>query len=371
MCPITTATLAEEIRENGLLPPDQLDELTRYLLPRFNDPWALAKYLVQRHWLTVYQINQLLQDHGKNLVLGAYRILDCLGEGAISQVFKAWDTRKKYTVALKVLYPYLVSQTRAERQFQREIQALSSLKHPNIIAALDAGEVGGRHFLAMAYLEGIDLAKQVQLSGPLPVAQACDYIHQAALGLQHAHEHRLVHRDIKPANLFLTRAPDENALPSTTQEGQTPPTTGACIKILDWGLAHLQRKPSVAQGKPEPRSTWIHDGMLIGTADYLSPEQARHPRRVDIRADIYSLGCTFYYLLIGQPPFPGNSLVLKLQQHAEVEPPLQSLRSGHNPVLAMILQKMMAKRPDDRYRTPAGVAAALTALCRALIGRSE
>src|SRR5207248_3438838 len=110
--------------------------------------------------------------------------------------------RKKCTVALKVLYPYLVSQTRAERQFQREIQVLSGLKHPNVIPALDTGEMGGRHFLAMPYLEGIDLAKQVQLSGPLPVAQACDYVRQTALGLQHAHEQRLVHRDIKPANLF-------------------------------------------------------------------------------------------------------------------------------------------------------------------------
>src|SRR5437763_849948 len=131
MCPVTTTTFVEDIRENGLLLADQVDELSRYLQPRFNDPSALAKYLVQRRWLTVYQINQLLQEQGKELILGAYRILDCLGEGAISQVFKAWDTRKKCTVALKVLYPYLVSQTRAERQFQREIQVLSGLKHPN------------------------------------------------------------------------------------------------------------------------------------------------------------------------------------------------------------------------------------------------
>ena len=128
-----------------------------------------------------------------------------LAHGAINQVFRAWDTRKKCAVALKVLDPYQVSETAAERQFQREIQAVTCLQHPNVVAALETGQVRGRHFLAMAYIEGIDLGKLVQLSGPLPVPQACDYIRQAALGLEHAHQRGMVHRDIKPANLLLVR----------------------------------------------------------------------------------------------------------------------------------------------------------------------
>jgi eukaryotic-like serine/threonine-protein kinase len=361
---ITLATFVEDLRANGLLPADQIDELARFLHSRFNDAGALAKYLVQRGWLTVYQINQLLQGEGKELVLGPYRIQDCLGNGAISQVFRAWHTRKRCTVTLKVLCPHLVSETRAERQFQREIQALSSLNHPNIIAAVDSGEVGGRHYLAMAYLQGNDLAKQLQLSGPLPVALACDCVRQAALGLQHSHEHRLVHRDIKPANLLLTRVPDGGEAPVPNMDGLIQPVDGTCIKILDWGLAHVQRKPTLKPGREESLSSWIHEDMLIGTADYLAPEQARNPRRVDIRADIYSLGCTFYHLLTGQPPFPGNSLPRKLQQHAEVEPPPVQLGPGPHQVLGAILRKMMAKRPEDRYGTPAAVAAALAALCR-------
>jgi serine/threonine protein kinase len=363
----TVADLFQDLREHGLLSADRLGELEHHGRVRLTDPPAVAKYLVQRGWLTVYQMNQLLQGQADGLVLGPYRLEDRLAHGGISQVFKAWDTRRKCTVALKVLNLYQVSETAAERQFQREIEAVTSLRHPNIVTALDTGQVRGRHFLAMAYIEGLDLAKLVQLSGPLPVAQACDYIRQAALGLQHAYEHWLVHRDIKPANLLATHALEQNDRPVASAEGQPSRLAGPRVQIIDWGLAHVQRPGAAEQATEASLSAWVREGMLIGTADYLAPEQARSPRTVDVRADIYSLGCTLYYLLTGQPPFPGVSLPLKLQQHAEMEPrPLHGLDAHADSMLTPILRKMMAKRPEDRYRTPAAVAVALAPLCRIL-----
>ena len=239
MSTVTVASLVEDIRQNGLLSAARLNELTRYVKVRFRDPSALAKNLVQRGWLTVYQMNQLLQGQGPGLVLGAYRIQDRLAHGAVSQLFKAWDTRNNCAVALKVVELYRVSDISAERQFQREIQALSCLRHPNIVAALDSGQACGRSFLAMAYIEGIDLGKLVRLSGPLPVAQACDYMRQAALGLQHAYEHWLVHRDIKPANLLLTQLPGQSDPPIAHAAGPAAPVGGPRVQIIDWGLAHL------------------------------------------------------------------------------------------------------------------------------------
>lgn len=338
----TVADMVDVLRGNRLLQPDQLDELNG-LLDRHPDARSLAKYLVQRSWLTVYQLNLIFQGQGENLTQGPYRILDRLGSGGVSQVFKAWHTRKNCVVALKVIRPEMLTNAEAVGRFQREMRALSQSAHPNIVKAFDINLVGDKHYFAMEYVEGTDLGKQVQFAGPLPVARACDYIRQAALGLQHAHERGLVHRDIKPANLLLNVA-------------------GTVVKILDLGLSRL----SQSSGKQEVVVRELTaEGVLIGTPDYLAPEQAKNARTVDIRADIYSLGCTFYYLLTGQPPFPVGTLMQKLFKHQQEEPPTgEQIRPDLPPDVVAIFRKMMAKKPENRYQTPAEVAEAVAPFCR-------
>src|SRR5262249_4228321 len=169
--------------------------------------------------------------------------------------------------------------------------------HPNIVTAHDAAQVGDTHFFVMEYVEGIDLGKLVKDTGPLPVAQACAYVRQVALGLQHAHEKGMVHRDIKPSNILLS-----------LQEGQ--------VKILDMGLARMLAAPA-----SDDTGSLTDEGAIVGTPDYESPEQARQSHQVDIRSDLYSLGCTFYFLLTGRPPFPGGTVGEKLVKHQLDEPP--------------------------------------------------
>jgi serine/threonine-protein kinase len=353
-------TLLDQLLDYQLLKREHVNELARQSPDRFEDSRALAKYLVQQGWLTVYQVNQLLQGQGHDLVLGPYHILDRLGEGAISQVFKARHTSNDGVVALKVLRPNLGGHTDAVRQFEREIWVVSRLSHPNIVKVIEAGQVGGVTFFTMEYVEGTDLGKFANLAGYLPVVQACEFIRQTALGLQHAHERGLVHRDIKPANLFLTSGPSAAGLRGHPGCGSGPPAAASQVKILDWGLARLHQ----SSGQPESSGAWIQPGTLIGTADYLAPEQAKNAHNVDIRADIYSLGCTFYYLLTRRPPFPGSSLMQKLLNHEQAEPtPVQELRPDLPDALPPVLQKMMAKRPEDRHQIPLRVAVALTPFC--------
>src|SRR5262249_30123680 len=217
--------LLDAIRQAGLLEKAQLDELTRR--PSQADARALAKELLDRGWLTAYQINQLLNADGRGLVLGPYVLLDRLGEGGMGQVFKARHRGLQRLVALKLIRQEFVADAETIGRFYREMQVTSKLAHPNVVKAYDAGPVGSAHALAMEYIEGTDLEHLVKKSGPLPVAQAGDFIRQAALGLQHIHEHGLVHRDIKPQNLILSKPG-----PQGTGLGQ--------IKILDLGLARLQ-----------------------------------------------------------------------------------------------------------------------------------
>jgi serine/threonine-protein kinase len=219
--------------------------------------------------------------------------------------------------------------------------------HPHIVRAFDADRVGERHFLVMEYVEGIDLDRLVRKQGPLPVDRACKYIRQAAEALQYAHEHGLVHRDIKPANLLLATGTDS-------------------IKISDLGLARIIR----AEGE-ESAECLTQQGLVMGTIDYLAPEQARDAHAVDIRADLYSLGCTFYFMLTGRPPFAGSSPTEKLLQHQMDEPvPINQLRSDVPARLVYIIRRLMAKRPEDRFATPGEAAAALEYLLTQGIGQS-
>ena len=275
-----------------------------------------------------------------------YRILEILDGGGMSLLFKAEHCRMKRTVALKIIHPQLVSSESAIERFHREVQAAARLDHRNIVTAHDADQAGDVHFLVMEFVQGTDLAKVVKKRGPLPVDDACAYVRQAALGLQHARENGMVHRDIKPQNLMLTSA--------------------GHVKIVDFGLASFACEAVPisnveAQLSSEVAKTDItHTGIWIGTPDYMAPEMARNPHTADIRADIYSLGCTLYFILTGQVPFPGGTVSDKINAHAKRPPqPVSDLRPGMPPRLVGVVEKMMAKDLAERYQTPADVADAL------------
>ncbi len=336
------------LRRTELLAPEQIDEVARELGPVYRDPLELGEYLVSIDWLTAYQLQLLLAEQWDELTVGPYQVLDRLGEGGVSEVLKAWDTQHGRFVALKVLRQHLAGNGDAARQFQREVQAITRLSHPNIIKTYDAQRAGNLHYFAMEFVEGMDLGRFVGQVGPLPIEMACDFARQAAQGLQHAHQLGLVHRDIKPANLFLIHPP----LPGSARRPDP------VVKILDWGLARCIPAPG------EPALADDEKGSLLGTADYIAPEQARDPTLVDIRADIYSLGCTLFFLLTGQPPFPTGSLMQKIVMHQEAPPPaLPSLRPDVPAELDALVQKMLAKDPTDRFAIPLLVVTPLRRFC--------
>jgi serine/threonine-protein kinase len=344
----TVVALVEEICRYRLLPPPELEELSTRLQTQFVDPRALARELLKLGWLTPYQINQLFLGRGSGLLLGQYVLLERLGEGGMGQVFKARHQALGRVVAIKILRREQTTQTEAVQRFEREVRASAQVSHPNIVLAFDANHMEDTYFLVMEYVDGIDLSRLVKRSGPLPVADACDYIRQAALGLQHAHEHGMVHRDIKPSNLLLSPPPSV-PLP--------PGKKGRTVKLLDLGVVRI-REPLHEKTRPLTQF-----GMVMGTPDYIAPEQARNAHLADIRSDLYSLGCTLFYLLAGKPPFPGGMLTEKLLRHQLDEPPpIEGLRPEVPADVAAVVRKLLAKRPQDRYQTPAELAAALAPL---------
>lgn len=245
-------------------------------------------------------------------------------------------------VALKVINPGLLNRSTALARFHQEVKAAARLSHPNIVQAYDADQAGDLHFLVMEYVEGTDMAAYLKRTGPLPAAEACDVARQVALGLQHAGENGMVHRDIKPHNLMRT------------PHGR--------VKILDFGLARLSREfRDSPHLEGESTNTGLtSENVVMGTADYMAPEQAQNPRAVDIRADIYSLGCTLYHLLAGHVPFPDGSTMQKVLAHNTATPPaLEKVRPELSSDLRAVVAKMMARDPATRYQTPAEVAAAL------------
>jgi serine/threonine-protein kinase len=316
---------------------------------------------MQRAWLTPFQVNHIFQGHGAQLVMGPYVLLERLGEGGVGHVYKAKHRHMQRLTAIKVIRKDLISDQEIVGRFYREIHAVSQLVHPNIILAYDAGPTGRTHFFAMEYVEGADFGKLIKQSGRLPVDQACDYIRQAALGLDHIQERGLVHRDIKPTNLLVTALATQGELNTTVPPGVKGLPWGL-VKILDLGLARLGDPVNgAAPGSP----LTMAGGALRGTADYLSPEQAIDFHNADIRSDIYSLGCTFYFLLTAQTPFEGGTLAQKLMKHQREEPkPVEQIRPEVPKRVAQILQKMMAKRPKERFQIPAEIAEALVAAKR-------
>lgn len=272
-------------------------------------------------------------------VLPGYEVFHLLGEGGMGQVYKARHQHLDRLVAVKVIRPDRLQDAILIDRFRQEARAAARLAHPNIVAIYDAGEAQGQHYLAFEYIEGQNLATYLRQHGPLSIAEACDIVRQAAVGLQAASESGLVHRDLKPANLL--RMPD----------GQ--------IKILDFGLARLAEEE---RAREQGLTQW---GQVMGTPDYLAPEQVRDAHGADIRADIYSLGCTLYQLLTGQVPFPARSPLAKLAAHLEQMPlTLKQARPDVPATLDRLVAKMMAKEPHKRFQTPAEVANSLTPFCQ-------
>ena len=279
------------------------------------DP-AVADCLVTREKLTRFQANQLLAGRRK-LTLGQYQILDELGRGGMGQVFRAQHVMMGRTVAIKVL-PRAKSTSEAEAAFQREIRMLGRLDHDNLVRALDAGHDGKVYYLVTELVPGIDLRRQVLKYGELDEIRAASVISQAAQGLGYAHGQGLVHRDVKPANLLVT------------PEGH--------VKVLDLGLAG-----SVIEGE----STRL--GRVVGTMDYMAPEQIRAVDNVGPSADVYALGCTLYFALTGQVPFPGGSRQEKMQRQLSEQPrPIRQLEPGVSEDICRVVDAMMRKDPQER-----------------------
>ena len=328
----TPGELLAAVRALGLAPDEVLDELASS-----TDVRAAARELTDGQWLTPFQANRLLQGRSADLVLEPYLLLDRIGEGGAGEVYKARHRRTSRLAAVKVLRPELLADPDMVERFAREVRAAGRLDHPHVVRAYDAGRAGAALFIAMEYVDGIDLFRAVRRDGPLPPDRAADYARQAALGLAHAHERGLVHRDVKPHNLLLTGR-------------------AGTVKVADLGLARATQ----TRDESHLSAAATAAGTLLGTPDYMAPEQVDDAGTVDARADVYGLGATLYYLLTGRPPFPGGGLMQKLVKIKLSDPlPADEVRPEVPAGLAALVGRMMAKRPADRVPTAAMAAALL------------
>ncbi len=334
--PATADELLDLIQRSGVAEEPRLRAYLKKLAETSSvptDPQKFAGVLVRDGILTYFQAEQLLQGKYKRFTIGKYKVLEKLGAGGMAQVFLCEHKLMRRRVAIKVLPTAKANDPSSLERFYREARAVAAVDHPNIVRAYDIDQDENLHFLVMEYVDGTNLQDLVKKSGPLDLIRACHYIYAAAVGLQHAHEMGLVHRDVKPGNILLDRA--------------------GVVKILDMGLARFFNDE-------DDELTKKYDENVLGTADYLAPEQALDSHAVDIRADIYSLGATFYFLLTGTAPFPEGSVAQKLIWHQNRTPrPLASLRPEIPEHLVAIVDRMMAKKPEERFQTPADVMAVL------------
>ncbi len=348
----TAQHLLAALRESGLHPPERLDFAAQFLVASEDDV-SLADQLLTHGLLTPYMHRKVRINRSYEILFGPYLILDKIGEGGMGKVYRAVQLGKGQLVALKVVRQHLITNKTVKRRFKKEAAAAAAFDHPNIVKLYDADEVNGRYYLAMEYVDGIDLARLVKQFGHPPTIglahylEVCEYIRQAALGLQHAHDKGMVHRDIKPSNLLVY---GDRALPGTRGK--------AILKILDMGLVR-----SMIDDDDAYSTELTRDGTVVGTPDYMSPEQAKNSSTVDARADLYSLGCTFYYMLRGKSPFPDGSPIDKLLRHQLDAPPdLANERPDVPRSVCDIVLKLMQKKPEDRYQTGADVANAIAAV---------
>ncbi len=334
---LSTEAFAGLVKQSGLIDGDLLKRTWKELKDRgtpFEDARQVADELVGRSLITRWQADKLLQGRHKGFFLGKYRLLSHLGSGGMSQVYLAEHVLMRRRVAIKVLPKARVNDSSYLERFHREAQAVAALDHRNIVRAYDVDQEDNIHFLVMEYVPGQSLHELVVKNGPVDWVCAAEYMRQSAEGLYHAHRIGMVHRDIKPGNLLL----DEKGT----------------VKVLDLGLARF------FDDKEENSLTVKHDEKVLGTADYLSPEQALDSHTVDIRSDLYSLGCTLYFLLSGHPPFPDGTLAQRLMAHQTKQPRrIRDQRPDVPESLVAIVDVMMAKKAEDRYQTARDTAEAL------------
>jgi serine/threonine protein kinase len=327
------------VRQSDLVPEPALQEFhqkRRAAIGRASEPGAVGDLLVEAGLLTNFQADQLLQGKWQRFSIGRYRVLEQLGTGGFGTVYLCEHLHMHRKVAVKVLPLVRAKDHVSLERFYREARAVAALNHPNIVRAYDVGQEDNLHFLAMEYVEGVTLHELVTYRGPLAPQQAVHYMRQAALGLQHAGAAGLVHRDIKPGNLLVD--------------------VSGTLKILDLGLARFYEDHT-------DQLSAKNGQVVLGTVDYVSPEQALNSHEVDIRSDIYSLGATFYFCLTGQPPFPKGTAGQKLIWHqTRTPPPIARLRKGVPKELSGLIETAMAKDVDKRFQTPLELLQALDAL---------
>ena len=360
----TATHLLAAFRGCGLHTADRLAQAAHLLTGGADtaDDAALAERLFAAELLTPYMYRKVRANRTYEVIFGPYLILDKVGEGGMGKVYRAVECPSGRLVALKVVRQHLMANKTVKGRYKKEAAAAASLDHPNVVKLFGADEINGRYYLAMEYVDGIDLSKMVKEFGTPPHAglpqyqEACEYARQAALGLQHAHDRGLVHRDVKPSNLLVF---GERALPGTTGTAQ--------VKVLDMGLVR-----SLTPDEDPDAAELTRDGTVVGTPDYMSPEQAKNSSTVDARADLYSLGCTLYYLLRGRPPFPEGTPIDKLLRHQlDLPPDLRVERPELPHGLVEIVKRLMAKRPADRYQTARDAAEALARYCGAVAPEHE
>jgi serine/threonine protein kinase/WD40 repeat protein len=356
-------SLIGDLRRLAILEEDQLKALEE-LSAQGATTGELGRELEQRGWMTPYQVQQVVRGTVERLVLGQYVILDQLGSGGMGHVYKARHRLMHRIVAVKTIRREAITNQASLQRFYREIRAAAQLIHPNVVLAFDADQVGDTHYMVMEYVPGVDLAQFVKEHGALPVTWACEFIRQAAMGLHYAHERGLVHRDVKPSNLLLTWT--EGVSHPGMFGGAEPVSMGpqAVVKVLDLGLARLRESE-------KQHTELTHEGQFMGTPDFVAPEQALAAHDADHRADLYSLGCTLYYFLTGQVPFPGTKVTEKLLKH-QLETPISILELRPETPLAVaeIVERLMAKQPDERFPDCAELVMALMPFCQT-VGYSD
>jgi serine/threonine-protein kinase len=370
------SSFLNNLEQCGLLTAEQFGQVCRLAEEVSEEDLPVA--LVSDGILTPLQAHCLANDEGDSLVVGPYHLLEEIGRGGMGRVYKARHTMMDRIVALKLISPETVSNERSCAWFLREVRSVTRLSHPNIVLAYDANEVDGVLFLAMEYVEGTTLGELVRAEGPLPIERVCEIVRQTALGLQHAHERGVVHRDIKPGNLLVPRAtpkvPGADCPVQTEQSHDTcllertsqmssavsPPQEAVpLIKIVDFGLARL----TAPQGGDTIGPSTV--AGFLGTPDFASPEQCQTGLPVDIRSDLYSLGCTFHFALTGRPLFGESTTLGKMFAHVmTLPPPVEEVRPDVPAGVAAIVARLLAKNPDQRFQTPAELVQALAPWCQ-------